>query len=938
MIKLNLLGKPNIEIEGKAVDVSLKKSEAILYYIGVQKRVTRSELVALIWSDTDEQTAKKNLRNSLYRLKKDLELDIFQCPNKNIIELDEKLVLTLDYDYDDLKFLKAYQGKFLEGFVLKESEKFEQWTVETEATLNQKFMTLGSRLIRSILEKKDQSMLDQALEIALIMKQIDEFDEQVTRFLMQLYHFQHQYKPIVEEYQRIKTLLDEEMGILPDKETRELYYELINQRVDEDTTETLFGREREEELILKQLDAFVKEKDRRGIVIMGEAGVGKSKLMEESFELSNKQSLYILKANCYQMEEEFSFKPWNEIFIQLAPIIKASSIELSQPIQQMLSRVFPSFIEKQENLRMENLETIKFDYLEKIICNLLDDIGARKKILLGFEDLQWMDQTSLKLLISIMLHCKHVTFMGTMRNEYSNKIDQFMAIMHKYSLIKDLNLDRFTQEDTYEFIDYLTDGQLDEVSKSRIYKETEGNAFFVVEYINSIDEKLNRRIKDILAARFIGISQEAMKILNITAMFFDELEFDLLLKLYAKEPYETIDHLQELKDKFILKEYEGDEDVRYRFTHHKLREYIYEAIPLPKRKILHNKIADTLEEMLVGNKKDVLIFQKLIYHYQAAGNYQKHLKYYLRYLKTYFDFSHELYPEINNQTALKLEHTPDKTFREIAFLIEQEKERNDEIDALEMEYLHMYARYLVRQGHYVTGIKMVEKLIKLAKSNHDDDMLWKAYIQWVYYCIQVEDSGTMEAVLNWLSEMDQNPKKTSILERLIGINCMMKGDYERARIHFERSIEGFEALMNTAKYALNIAAAHNYISETYRREANFEKALEYVKEAIVICESYNIFRGLSIFNTNAGMIAYNLGEKALSKQYFENAMDHFDAIDTVWRRSEAECYLAMIYWEEGENEKSMYFIEEAERHSKIINTPETIRLVNQFKIRMRSAL
>ena len=59
MIKLNLLGKPNIEIEGKAVDVSLKKSEAILYYIGVQKRVTRSELVALIWSDTDEQTAKK---------------------------------------------------------------------------------------------------------------------------------------------------------------------------------------------------------------------------------------------------------------------------------------------------------------------------------------------------------------------------------------------------------------------------------------------------------------------------------------------------------------------------------------------------------------------------------------------------------------------------------------------------------------------------------------------------------------------------------------------------------------------------------------------------------------------------------------------------------------------------------------------------------------
>lgn len=934
MIKLTLLGKPNIEINQKSVDVSLKKSEAILYYIGVQKRVTRSELVSLIWGETDEQTAKKNLRNSLYRLKKDLEIDIFHCPNKNIIELDEALTLKLDYDLEEVQFLKAYRGQFLEGFSLKESERFEQWTVETEASLNQKYMTLGARFIKGILEKNDLALVEQALAVASTMRHIDEFDEQVTRFLMQLYHIQHQYKPIVEEYQRIKTLLDEEMGILPDKETRELYYELLNQRVDEEPLENLFGRKREQEGILKQIDAFVKEKERRAIVIMGEAGVGKSKLMEEVFELSGQQELFILKANCYQMEEEFSFKPWNEIFNQLSPIIKALSIEVPLPIQQMLSKVFPSFVEKQEHLRMENPETIKFDYLEKVICNLLDDIGKTHKVLLGFEDLQWMDQSSLKLLISIMLHCKHVTFMGTMRNEYSNKIDQFMAIMHKYNLIQKLTLERFSKQETFDFIEFLTEGKLSIADKERIFEETEGNAFFVVEYINIFDEKLNRRIKDILAARFIGISQEAMKILNITAMFFDELEFDLLLKLYAKEPYETIDHLQELKDKFILKEFEGEEDVRYRFTHHKLREYIYDGIPLPKRKILHNKIADTLEEMLAGNKRDVLIIQKLIYHYQAAGNYQKHLKYYLQYLKTYFDFSHELYPEINNQAGMTLEHTPDKTFREIAFLVEREREKSEEIDALEMEYLHMYARYLVRQGHYTTGIKMIEKLIRLAKVNQSDEMLWKAYIQWVYYCIQVEDSDTMNSVLKWLGGMERKPKQTAILERLTGINCMMTERYADARIHFEKSIEEFEALMNPSKYALNIAAAHNYISETYRREENFEKALEYVKEAIVICESYNIFRGLSIFNTNAGIISYNLGDKPLAKQYFETAMTHFDAIDTVWRRSEAESHLAIIYWENGETEQAQAFIRAAERHAKIINTPETIKLVQKIKGKM----
>ena len=85
-VELQLFGKPSVKIDHQSIEISLKKSEAMLYYIAYEKRVTRDELVSIIWCDVEQQTAKKNLRNSLYRLKKDLGIELFGCPNKHVIE------------------------------------------------------------------------------------------------------------------------------------------------------------------------------------------------------------------------------------------------------------------------------------------------------------------------------------------------------------------------------------------------------------------------------------------------------------------------------------------------------------------------------------------------------------------------------------------------------------------------------------------------------------------------------------------------------------------------------------------------------------------------------------------------------------------------------------------------------------------------------------
>lgn len=59
-IELQLYGKPGLKIDGHSVEISLKKSEALLYYIAYEKRVTRDEVVGVIWNEVEQQMAKKN--------------------------------------------------------------------------------------------------------------------------------------------------------------------------------------------------------------------------------------------------------------------------------------------------------------------------------------------------------------------------------------------------------------------------------------------------------------------------------------------------------------------------------------------------------------------------------------------------------------------------------------------------------------------------------------------------------------------------------------------------------------------------------------------------------------------------------------------------------------------------------------------------------------
>ena len=922
---LHLFGKPSLKIDAQSVEISLKKSEAMLYYIAYEKRVTRDEVVSIIWCDIEQQTAKKNLRNSLYRLKKDLDAELFSCPNKHVIELGASPSLIIDVDQNDDYFLTHYKGKFIENFTLRESEDFERWRQSIETSLNQKYMKLAAIYVKVLLEEKNYT---EALAIAQVMKKIDDFDESVARTLMSIYYHMGQYKQITEIYTHLKLLLDEEMGIQPDKVTRDHYYSLIYAPHESkgDGLRT-FGRQRETTLIEKLLHQTALGQNRQSLVVMGEAGIGKSKLLEESI-LRYEKSFKRLKMTCYPAESNYAYKAWNDVFSQIAAIIEEEKIELPLFTKQVFVKFFPGFDEWTGSAYLENTETINADYLEKLSAKLFERLLKTNRIILYIDDLQWMDPLSLKLLLSLVNHVEGFVFVATLRNEYSDAMDHFIAQLYKYDRIVTIPLERFTREESYAFMDFLTDKHIDETLKARIFEESEGNAFFIVEGTVALTQgnsDRNHRFKGILDSRFIGIDRNEMKLLVIAAMFFDELDFDMLKSLYTIDEDLLLETIQFLKRRFILKEIESDDTIKLKFTHHKLREHVYAQTPMAKKKILHNRIGGIIEDKLIGDQRDILLYQKLIYHYSSAGNTVKHLTYYLKYLKAYFDFSHELYPELISNVPFAMDKSPEDTFDELEAMFSKLSE--DEAMDLRVQVIHMKARYFIRQGRYVEGMALIDQLIDTSR---DEEILFKSYVQWFYYLIQTEKVDEMGALISKINNLKRSPKNVAVTLRLMGISSLMACRYEEARVFFSESIQCFENLGKVGQYVLNIAASYNYISEAYRRQNRMDEALVHVERAIELCRLHNIMRGSSIFNTNAGIIAYGMEKIELAKSYFEEALKNFETVDTLWRRSEAEGYLGVILIQSGHEAAGRAYLEKARKHAMIMGTPETLNLIERL--------
>jgi DNA-binding SARP family transcriptional activator/predicted ATPase len=967
LIRVKLFDTPIVYKNEERIVFSFKKAEALFYYLLVNKQATRDTLVNLFWGEVEEKTAKKNLRQAMYKIRKSFDLDIIISPKKSIVMINPEVKIYLDLcDFlsSEEESVYAYTGEFLKGFHVKDAEGFMSWMIQYGEHLKDLYtQKLDERIKNALLKNQNQSV------IGLSKKwiEVDELNEKPYEILMKAYAYTREFHKGIDLYNRLCSILKKELQIEPNSKVQKAFDEILILRNTKEAnkkrgSEFFYGRDYELGILKRSYQEFRNNRKTKSFLIMGEAGIGKTKLKDELLENIDQEEI-LLQAHCYQAEQGYLLKPWNDIFISLVDIIKEEEIEVPILWRNLIRHVFPNFSVDHEEINInpvEKTDWLQHQVIEEAMVSVLKKVAAKRKIVLVFEDIQWMDKMSLSLINSILLHQRtsRIFVIITCRTGYSEKLNEFMISSIKHNKLEKIDLTPFSKYEVEEFIQ-MSFPQIswNEKLYERIYKETEGNAFFLTEMLKGIKEKgclkeMSAKAQDILKSRFLDITEEGRKLLNVVSLFFDKVSLDMLKNLTSKNILEMMDILEELQGRGILKDVSSSDEISFSFAHQKMREYIYTQQSSVKRKILHNEIGLILEKQLHHNKRDKFLYSRLIYHFENGNNAILALKYRMKNLDVYFNFGHELFPVLKDgnieeeYSSYLSQEEAMKQLKDIEkkLLKVREKEfSSEEIKRLQICFWHMRGRFYIREGEYDKGIKDIENMIDLSIKINDLEYALKGYRQMIYYGIQIYNVKWMKKYIELgldLAKKHNYQKDIGILLRLKGLKKIMDASYEEAEEILKKSIRVFEEVNEYEDpYTLNIAAGYNYIGEIRRRNMKFMSAIKYYERAVKICDEKKVIRGLTIFYTNAGQAAFDMGDDDLAKVYLEKAIRLYNELNTLWGRSTAEGYMAILLIKRGKYKDALQYFKRAQRYAKKLKSPYELgllyRVKAEIKVRMK---
>lgn len=242
-LRIELLGDLQMRSEsGSLFNISAKKSQALLAYIGVKpsQRVSREKIATLLWSSTGPDQARQSLRQTLSTLRKELtqlsENEKVLIEENDLLGLDESLVECDVAAFETLvaagteealaEASELYRGDFLYGFQINE-ERFDQWVVAERDRLHRMALRANMQLLDL---QSRRGAIDEAIATGQRSLRIDILQEPVHRALMRLYMQSGDLVNALQQYETCAKVLKRELRIEPDAETKALHKEIVQLR------------------------------------------------------------------------------------------------------------------------------------------------------------------------------------------------------------------------------------------------------------------------------------------------------------------------------------------------------------------------------------------------------------------------------------------------------------------------------------------------------------------------------------------------------------------------------------------------------------------------------------------------------------------------------------------------------------------------------------
>ncbi|MBN9391169.1 MAG: AAA family ATPase [Chloroflexi bacterium] len=686
-LSFRFLGPPQVVFQGQTLAFPTRKTLALLVYLVAESIPhQRDKLAALLWPESDQEAGRAALRNTLARLRNSFKeqtgLDLtglsvsrdslqFQPQAETEADLQDlrqafNLLANRATSASPATFellqevTKMYRGDFLEGFFLGDAPDYEQWVSYQRESWHHRAVPVFERLSAW---QSERGELNAALDTATHWATFDSLNEAAYQQLIRLHLALGHREAALQAYEACRKMLETEFKSPPAPATQALLAQVRTAPAPRPKTATatapgpdwtsripLLGRAAEHSRLVEQFNRVFQGKTGQAVIV-GEAGIGKTRLAQEFTRFAQAQGADVLAGQAFETGGRLPYQPLltalrHRLEIENAPDDLLADLWLTE-----LSRLLPELHERYPDLPPPaNLgEAEARGILFEAVARLLQALAARKPLLLLIDDLQWADSATLDLLHYLSRRLTEqkapALLLLTTRSEAlatDPALAEWLGGLERENNLLKVSLTPLSPADTGQLVGQLLDPPPsglqtgngpapDHAEFTRwLYRETGGQPFFLLETLKALVErkalvpaedsskkpvlKLAEKVwdeeihpvrlvapgvREVIRARLGRLSGDAFGLLAAGAVLDHAFSFEQLCGVAGLDENTGLNALDQLLKHSLLKEgsalqagplnHPANPVEAYFFSHDKIRDVAYTEAGDARRRVFHRR-------------------------------------------------------------------------------------------------------------------------------------------------------------------------------------------------------------------------------------------------------------------------------------------------------------------------------------------------------------